>query len=335
MKSVKDADIDGKRIIVWTTLNVPIESGKIADDTKLKASLETINFLREKAASVLLIGHLGRPKEKDPSLTLKPVAKKLGEFLSTKIELLEEIKPPVSSLAMLENIRFWPGEEARDKKFAKEIASLGDLYVNDCFSTSHHAGATMVYLPKFLPSYAGLNLLRETKELKNILESPNRPLVSIVGGAKLETKLPVIDNLARVSNNVLIGGKLMFEVNIAYLSENVVVAHDDIDKKDIGPKAVRMFKEIIGEAKTIVWNGPMGIFEDEKYVLGTKEIAEAIIHSNAYSVAGGGDTIEALNNLGLLGKIDYVSNGGGAMLKFLAGEELLGITALEESIDEK
>lgn len=329
MNSIETADVTGKRVIVWAALNAPVEEGRVLDDTRLKAAAETIDKLIKKGASVLLIGHLGRPKGKNASLSLQPVADKLGQILNSNVELIDEIKAPKTPLSILENIRFWPEEEKKNPEFAKKIAKLGHIYVNDCFPSSHHAGATMLFLPKFLPAFAGPNLIREVEELKKLLEHPARPLVSIIGGAKIKTKLPVIDNLAKVSNNVLIGGKLMFEVNIAYLPENVTVAHDDVDKKDIGPKTIRLFKELLEPAKTIIWNGPMGIFEEEKYAVGTKEIARTVADSPAYSVIGGGDSIEALNKFGLLDKINYVSHGGGAMLEFLAGKKLRGIEALK------
>jgi len=229
---------------------------------------------------------------------------------------------------MLENIRFWPGEEAKDNDFASQIADLGDIYVNDCFATSHRAFSTMLFLPKFLPSYSGITLEKEIKELSKVINEPYRPLVAIIGGAKLGVKLPVIDNLSKIADRVLICGKLMFEIESKDISKNVVVASDDIDKNDIGPKSIKNFIEIISQAKMVVWNGPPGIFEEEKYELGTKKIAQALVKPNIYSVVGGGDTIEALNKYGFLDKINYVSTGGGAMLVLLSGKKLPGIEAL-------
>lgn len=334
MKSIESADVSGKRIIVWADLDVPVENNKVVDDTRLKVTNRTLGYLRNRGASILMIGHLGRPEGRDLSLSLKPVAEKLVEITGHKVELMDEIKKPHTNLALLDNIRFWPGERAVDQKFAQEVAKLGQVYVNDCFATSHHDGATMRYLPKFLPSYAGLNLVREVGELKKIMESPARPLVAIIGGAKLETKLPAIYNLAKVADKVLVGGKLMFEVEIRALPENVVVAHDDIETKDIGQNSINLFRELIDSASTIIWNGPMGVFEEDRYMKGTKEVAVSVVESKSYSVVGGGDTIAALNKLGLLDKINFVSMGGGAMLDFLAGKRLPGLEALGESHNE-
>ena len=333
MKFLRDLpEVEGKRILVWTDLDVPVEKEAVVDDTRLKNAAQTLNYLRKKDASILMLGHLGRPKDREPSLSLEPVAKRLGEILGTEVELLEEIKLPESSLAMLENIRFWPGEEAKDQKFAQEIAKLGQIYVNDCFSTSHHAGSTMMYLPKLLPSYAGMVVEREIEELAKIIQNPRRPLVAIIGGAKLETKLPAISNLAKIADRVLVGGRLMFEVEKNTLPENVVVALDDVDTKDIGPSSIDLFKGVLSKAKMIVWNGPMGIFEDNKYMTGTREIAVSVVESDSYSVVGGGDTIAALNKFHLPRKINFVSTGGGAMLEFLAGKKLAGLEALETTL---
>lgn len=331
MKSVRDAQVSGKRVIVWTDLDVPIEDEKVLDDTRLQTVAQTLNLLKSKNASILMIGHAGRPKGKDPDLSLKPVAKSMGDILGSEVELLEAITSPKTGLTMLENIRFWFGEEANDQDFAREIAALGEIYVNDCFSTSHHAGATMLYLPKFLPSFVGINLEKEIEELSKIILNPKRPLIAIIGGAKLETKLPAINNLAKVADKVLVGGKLMFEISAEPLRPNVIVAADDVERKDIGPLSVKKFSNEISQAETIVWNGPMGVYEEEKFAVGTNEVAKSVVGSNAYSVVGGGDTIGALNGLGVLDKINYVSNGGGAMLEFLAGKKLPGLESLGET----
>lgn len=329
MKFLKDlTDIQGKKVLVWSDLDVPVESGSVVDATRLKNAAKTLDYLQSKEASILIIGHLGRPKEREVSFSLRPVAKSLGEILGSEVEFLEELKAPSSKLAMLENIRFWPAEENKDQSFARKIAKLGEIYVNDCFSTSHHAGATMLYLPKLLPSYAGGLVEKEVGELSKIIRNPLRPLAAIIGGAKLDTKLPVIFNLATVADKVLVGGKLMFETERRSFPENVVIAHDDVNTKDIGPLSIKLFNELISETKMVVWNGPMGMFEDDNYLNGTREVANSVIESGAYSVVGGGDTIAALNKLGLIGKISFVSTGGGAMLEFLAGKKLPGLEAL-------
>jgi phosphoglycerate kinase len=330
MRSLREAVVIDKKVLLWADLDVPIQGGQVADDTRLKKGLATLQYLLDNGARVLLIGHLGRPVGKDPALSLKPVALRLGQLLARTIELKEEIAPAESGVAMLENIRFWEGEEKREEDFAKEVAGLGDLFVNDCFASSHHAGATMLYLPKKLPSYGGLSLEREVAELSKILKEPSHPLVAIIGGAKIETKLPVINHLAKVADSVLVGGKIMFETENVSLPGNVVVAKDNIDGKDIGPQSIEDFSKIIAGASMVVWNGPMGVFEEAKYALGTKSIAQAIAKSSAYSIIGGGDSISALKRLSLIDKIDYVSSGGGAMLEFLAGNKLPGIEALND-----
>src|SRR4030043_1482193 len=240
MKFLRDLPpVEGKKIIVWTELDVPVENGAVVDNTRLEAAAKTLNYLIEKGAPILMIGHSGRPKGKDPSLSLKPVAKSLEEILEAKIELLEEIKPFESNLAMLENIRFWAAEEEKEPSFAREIARLGQIYVNDCFYTSHRAGSTMLYLPKLLPSYAGIALEKKVEELGKIIRSPKRPLVAIIGGAKIETKLPAINNLAKIADKVLVGGRVMFEISQNDLAQNVVVAADHVEIRDIGPGAIK------------------------------------------------------------------------------------------------
>src|SRR3990167_5023000 len=329
MRSIEDADVSGKRVVVRCDFDDPIEDKKLVDDTRIKSNLPTLSYLLAKGSSLFLISKLGRPKGRDPNLSMRIVLDTLSRHLGEKISFKEDLRQEkLGQITLLENLRFWPEEEAGDLEFSKKLASFGQLYVNECFATSHRSDASFVGIPKYLPSYAGLNLIKEIEELKKMLEHPARPLVSIIGGAKIETKMPVIDNLAKVSDTVLVGGKLMFEVGISYLPENVLVAHDDVDKKDIGPKTAKMFCGYIREAKTVIWNGPMGVFEEKKYMEGTKQLAQAVASSECYSVIGGGDTIAALNSLGLIDKIDFVSTGGGAMLEFLAGKELPGLKAL-------
>ena len=324
--------ITDKRILLRVDFDVPIEDGKILDETRIKTSLPSIRFLREKQGKVILLAHLGRPTGKEQKFSLKPLLPLLENLLRQKVNFIEDFeKAQVEALNLLENLRFWPGEEANDLNFAKKLAVLGDFYVNDAFAVCHRLHASVVGTPQYLPSFAGKHLEREIKELTKILQEPNRPLVAIIGGAKIETKLPSITNLAKTADKVLVGGRLMFELGGLHLDPNVVVASDDIETKDIGPESIRLFTEIIKSAAMVVWNGPMGVFEEEKHTLGTKTIAEAVVGSAAYSVVGGGDTIAALNKFGLLAKINYVSMGGGAMLEFLAGKKLPGLAALERA----
>ena len=330
MKSVEEADVAGKRVIVRCDFDVPVKSGKILDDTRIRDSLPTLKYLLSKGAKLFLISKLGRPKGKDPSLSLEIIVETLSNYLGKKIIFQKDLNERDNDeVILLDNLRFWLEEEDGDENFGKKLATFGDLYVNECFATSHRNDASIAQLPKFLPSYAGIRLLKEIRELEIVLKSPARPLIAIIGGAKLETKLPAIFNLAKIADKVLVGGKLMFEVERRSLPENVVVAHDDVETKDIGDESIELFSESISKAKMVVWNGPMGVFEDDSYMKGTKEIAKAVTDSDAYSVIGGGDTISALNKLDLISKIKFVSTGGGAMLEFLAGKTLPGLKALE------
>lgn len=330
MKSVEEADVAGKRVIVRCDFDVPVKNGKILDDTRIKDSLPTLKYLLSKGAKLFLISKLGRPKGKDPSLSLEIIVETLSNYLGKKIIFQKDLNERNNGeVILLDNLRFWLEEEEGDGNFGKKLSSFGDLYVNECFATSHRNDASIAQLPKFLPAYAGIQLLKEIKELEIVLKSPARPLIAIIGGAKLKTKLPAIFNLAKIADKVLVGGKLMFEVERRSLPENVVVAHDDVQTKDIGEESIELFSESISKAKMVVWSGPMGVFEDDSYMKGTREIAKAVIDSDAYSVIGGGDTISALNKLDLISKIKFVSTGGGAMLEFLAGKTLPGLKALE------
>ena len=329
MKSIKEADVSGKRVIVRCDFDVPVNDGKIGDDTRINDSIPTLKYLLGKGAKLFLISKIGRPKFRDPSLSFKLILPKVSEKLGKEVVLKENVEGDSSEeVILLENIRFWPEEKKNDLEFGKKLASFGDIYVNECFATSHRTDASIVGIPKILPAFAGLNLIKEVNELGKILKDHEKPLVAIVGGAKLETKLPAINNLAKVSDRVLVGGRLMFEVERQTLPDNVVIAPDDLDQKDIGPKSVDSFRKIIQKAKTIVWNGPMGVFEEEKYSEGTKQIAEAVALADAHTIIGGGDTVAAVDKYNLLGKIDYVSTGGGAMLDFLSGKKLPGLIAL-------
>lgn len=337
MKGLKEADVKGKRIILRADLDVPLEEGKVVDDTRLKALLPTLKYLlKEKAKSVLIIGHLGRPKSKrDPELSLKPVADHLAKLLDKRIKFLPNYQLPTTNyqLSVLENLRFWPGESldpARDKeaqKFAEKLASLGDLYVNEAFAVSHRKHASIVGIPKLLPAYAGFQLEKEVEELSNVLENPKRPLVFILGGAKVKTKKPLVPRFAKVADKILLGGLLMFSQELEG-TPKVVFPVDAVEAYDIGPKTIDLFIKEITKAGTVVWNGPLGMWEDNRYELGTRAIAEALSVCPAKTIVGGGDTIAALNAFDLLDKIDHISLGGGAMLQFLAGKKLPGIEAL-------
>jgi len=320
----------GKNVLLRVDFNVSIEGGKVQDETRVTAVIPTIKLLLDKKSKVILLSHLGRPQGVDKTLSLKPIKEVLETLIGQKVNFFDNLEEKnFTSLNLLENLRFWPEEEANDLKFAKKLASLGEVYVNDAFPVSHRADASIVGIPQFLPSFAGLRLEEEVKQLTQILKQPKNPLVAIIGGAKIETKLPAITNLARIADKVLVGGRLMFEIQKEKLEPNIVLASDDIDTKDIGKESIENFSQIISEAGEIIWNGPLGLFEQEKYAVGTKAIAQAIIDSGAYSIVGGGETIAALNKFGFLDKMGYVSTGGGAMLEFLAGKKLPGLEALE------
>ena len=237
MRSIKEADVSGKRVVVRCDFDVPINDGKIVDDTRINNSILTLKYLLDKGAKLFLISKIGRPKFKDPDLSFKLILSEVSEKLGEEVTFKKDFEDNSSgNIVLLENIRFWPEEEKNDPVFSKKLASFGDIYVNECFATSHRTDASIVGIPEILPAFAGLNLIKEVTELERILENHEKPLVSIIGGAKLETKLPAINNLAKVSDTVLVGGRLMFEVGGQTLPDNVVIAPDDIDQKDIGPK---------------------------------------------------------------------------------------------------
>lgn len=329
MKSVAEANVGEKLVLVRTDFDVPVKNGKITDDLRIKSSVKTIKLLLEKRAKLRIISHLGRPEGTDPSLSLKIVEPLLKYLLDREVLFSEKLTPnQQAEIILYENLRFFPEEERDDQEFAEKLAGLGEIYVNECFSVSHRAHASVDKLTYLLPAFAGLVLVEETTNLKKILQNPERPLVAIIGGAKIETKLPAITNLARIADKVLVGGRLMFEIDKNNLPKNVQVAIDNVDEKDIGEKSLAGFQAEIGKAKMLVWNGPMGKFEEEQYSLGTKELARTVADSPAFSVVGGGDTLSALDQLGLLGKISFVSMGGGAMLDFLSGKKLPGLESL-------
>lgn len=339
MRVLKEADVSGKKVILRGDLDAPLkqEAGskkqEVADDTRLKALLPTLKYLLKRKAKVLIIGHLGRPKGKsDPKLSLEPVAERLEELLGESVEFLKDIEGAGGDwsgrgVAVLENLRFWPGEEKNDPDSAQKLASLGDLYVNDAFAASHRKHISVVGVPRYLPAYAGLRLEEEVRELGSVLGNPARPLIFILGGAKVETKKPLVLRFAKIADKILLGGLLMFSQDLEGVP-NVVFPVDAKDAYDIGPRSIKAFVEAIGEAKTIVWNGPLGKWEESKYEKGTRAIAEVLVKSGARTIVGGGDTIAALNAFGLLKKMSYVSLGGGAMLEFLAGKRLPGLVAL-------
>ncbi|MFH1186609.1 MAG: phosphoglycerate kinase [Candidatus Levyibacteriota bacterium] len=347
IKTPQKDDIKDKKVFLRLDLDVPVENGKIIDDLRLKAALATIEFLLESDATLILAGHLGRPSSlKEENFSLKPVAEWFKKEL--KIKDSEFRKKQFSEfngwmlgdrISLLENLRFFEEEEKNEPEFAKKLSLLANVYVNDAFAVSHRNHASITGIIKFLPSFAGLRLAREIEILSKVLEDPKRPLVVIIGGAKIETKLPVVEKMHKIADYILVGGEIAEQdkVLLKVQHEKVIgrkpvllVADITEEKKDITEKSAENFAQIISLGETIVWNGPMGMTSNpnQAYSKGTKLVAEMIVKSNAYSVVGGGDTVSYLTKQNLLNKFSFVSTGGGAMLEFLAGEKLPGIKIL-------
>ena len=392
MHFVDDLDVKGKTVFVRVDFNVPLtDKGEIRNDTRIRASLPTINYLLGKSAKLVLASHLGRPKGKiDPKMSLKPVAKRLGELIGRDVIMApdivgEEVNKLKSGLKegdvlLLENVRFHAGETANDPEFSKKLAEGIDYFVNDAFGSSHRAHASVVGIADYVKkSAAGYLMKKEVEYLRKALFSPAKPYVAILGGAKVEDKIPVIENLLNKADTILIGGAMAYtffkaqgfgtgkslvepdklgiaqnilaqakkkKVSFMLPLDNVLAASiesgqvsqitdsfpfpQELMGVDIGPKTVARYAEIIAKAKTIVWNGPLGVFETPAFAQGTLEIAQAVAASSAISIVGGGDSIAAVEKAGVSRKITHISTGGGASLEFLANETLPGIEALEK-----
>ena len=343
-RSVSDADVAGKRVLVRSDLNVPLEGGRVADEMRIEASLPTLRLLLEReAASIRVCSHLGRPKGPDPAFTIEPVRARLHELL------------PDDRIAVLENTRFNPGETKNDPAFARELADECALFIEDAFGSVHRAHASTVGVAELLPAYAGLLLERELDQLGKLLGEVERPFVLVSGGAKVEDKLGVLRKLGGKADSVLIGGKMAeqlrdenpldFEVVLptdvvgaaAFEAdaESEVCPYDALPEGwlglDIGPETRARFADEISRAKTIFWNGPMGVFEWPRFAAGTKAVAEAVARADAFSVVGGADSIRALNELGLTDQVSWASTGGGAALELLEGKELPGVAVIPQS----
>ncbi len=346
MKNIKDYDVKDKRVLVRCDFDVPMDSnGNILDDFRIKQDLPTIKYLMEAKAKVILIGHAGRPNGKVvESLRLIPIQKKLTEYLGIEVnkpldcigrdieKLVEKMKS--GEVLLLENVRFHKGETENNEEFAKKLAKLGDIYVNNAFANSHRAHASMTKICKYLPSVAGFTLKKEIEVLNNLIKNPEKPLVVIIGGAKVEeTKLKLINRFSEIAAEIIIGGlvkKEVIEKKIKLKNPKKILGPiGNLSALDINNESINLFREKILVAKTILWNGPFGKFEDDNYKRGTLEIANAIIESGAFSVVGGGQTIEFLDKENIISKFSYVSTGGGAMLSYLAGDILPGLKALE------
>lgn len=390
MRSIRDVELKGKRVLMRVDFNVPMDDdGNITDDARIKAAIPTIEYILDQGASLILMSHLGRPKGKpDPKYSLKEVARHLSRLLHKEVLMADDcIGPAVQKLVdqlapgkilMLENVRFHPGEEKNDPEFSQQLARLGDIYVNDAFGTAHRAHSSTAGIAEFLPAYAGFLLEKEVNMLRKVLEHPESPRVAILGGAKVSDKLGLIRNLLDKMDILLVAGgigntflcargikigksiceeKLLPEArNLIEMAEknhklilmpvDAVIAPDvsadapaqivDIDMVpddmmivDIGPKTVKGFAMAIAKAHTIIWNGPVGVYEYPAFAGGTEAIAHAIAASNAVSVIGGGDSAAVVHKLGLEDKITHISTGGGATLEFLEGLELPGVKSCE------
>jgi len=309
--------INGTKAFVRCDLDVPVENGEIKETYRLHAILPTLILLKNSNANIIIAGHMGKPKGRStPSLSTKVLLPFFNKHLGE------------GGFELLENLRFDPGEEANDPTYAKELAAKAEIYINESFATSHREHASIVGIPKYLPSFAGNRLVLEVATLSEVRDNPKKPLVTIIGGAKLESKLPVVNKFLEISDAVLIGGKLGLEWK-GSIPDNMYLPKDYAPgSQDIGFQTIKIFSDIIKNAKTIIWAGPMGAYENEAFIKGTKEIAEAVIASQAYKVVGGGDTLNALDKFGYLDKFSFVSTGGGAMLEFLAKGTLPGLGVL-------
>jgi phosphoglycerate kinase len=380
LKTLDDLEVAGASVLLRADLNVPLADGAIADDFRIRASLPTITELLDRgAARIAILAHLGRPKGvPDPAASLAPVAVRLGELLGRAVPLgpLPPGVAPDGQVVLVENLRFHPGETPNDEAFARDLASLGDVYVGDAFGAVHRAHASVAGVASLLPSAAGRLVQREVQVLSRLLEGPERPYVAVVGGAKVSDKMGVLEHLLGIVDTVVIGGAMCFTFLKAQgygigrslcenervpdvarlldaaagrimLPSDIVVApsmESDVEATvveavaipdalagyDIGPDTARAYATTVAGARTVMWNGPMGVSEIEAFAAGTRALAEAVASSQAYSVVGGGDSIAALERFGLTGHVDHASTGGGAMLEFLEGKDLPGLVPLRK-----
>ena len=391
ISDLRDDELRGRKVLVRVDFNVPMDKqGNITDDMRIRASLPTVRYLSDRGAKVLLISHLGRPKGVTEGLRMDPIAKRLGELLGSQVIKLndcvgKEVEAAISKMAdgevaMLENVRFHPEEEANDPAFSKRLAALADVYVNDAFGTAHRAHASTEGVARILPGVCGFLIRKELEMMGKSLDDPRRPFVAIIGGAKVSSKIMVIRNLARKVDTLIIGGgmvytflkaqgievgkslvedkfieaakgiwaelkamphlKLIIPVDVLVAAEAVPGAPSEVvpidripmDRMglDIGPKSVELFKEAIRTAGTVIWNGPLGVFEIKEFAGGTNEIAVALASSKAVTIIGGGDSASAAEQAGVADRITHISTGGGASIEYLEGRELPGIAILQE-----
>ena len=377
----------GKRVLVREDLNVPMAGGAIADDSRVRAAAPTLQHLAQRGARVVVMSHLGRPKDREAELSLKPVAGDLGRRIGREVRFAEDCVGEQAMSAvdalqsgqvlLLENVRYHKEDEANDAAFARQLASLGDLFVNDAFAASHRAHASVVGVASYLPAYAGELMEAELDALHRALDNPRRPMVAVVGGAKVSTKVGVLKTLLARVDSLLIGGamantffkakgwptggglveetaleeasevakaggeKLILPVDLVCARKMEagealrVMEADKIEPGwmalDIGPKTIRLFSQRLRGAGTVIWNGPLGVAEIKDFSDGTRAVGEAIAGSGGFTLVGGGDTVAAIESLGLAGRFSWVSTGGGATLEYLEGKELPGIAILKEA----
>jgi len=389
-KTVRDIELQGKKVFCRVDFNVPMQAGKVTDDTRIRAALPTIQYLVEKGAKVILASHLGRPKgEAVDELRLDPVAKVLSDFLGKEVAKTseavgEEVKTAISNMnegdvLLLENVRFYAGEEKNDPELAKEFAELADVYVNDAFGAAHRAHASTEGIAHHLPAVAGFLMEKEIEFLGKSLLNPDRPFTAIIGGAKVKDKIGVIENLLEKVDNLIIGGGLAYtfikaqgheigkslleedkidlaksfiekakQNNINFLMPVDAVIADEFSENanskivdineipaewqalDIGPKTVELYNDVIINSKLVIWNGPMGVFEMDKFAGGTNGVAESMAKTEATTIIGGGDSAAAIEKAGLADKMTHISTGGGASLEFMEGKDLPGVVALND-----
>ncbi|MBV7505814.1 phosphoglycerate kinase [Bacillus sp. sid0103] len=390
-KTLKDVDVKGKRVFCRVDFNVPMQEGKITDETRIRAALPTIQYLVDQGAKVILASHFGRPKGKVvEDMRLTPVGVRLSELLGKDVKKADEaygdsVKALIETMSegdvlLLENVRFYPGEEKNDPELAKAFAELADVYVNDAFGAAHRAHASTEGIAHILPAVSGLLMEKELDVLGKALSNPERPFTAIIGGAKVKDKIGVIENLLELVDNLIIGGGLAYtfvkaqghevgkslleadKIDLAnsfiekakakgvnfYMPVDVVVADDfsadanskvvgieeipaDWEALDIGPKTAEIYRDVIRKSKLVIWNGPMGVFEIDKFAGGTKAVAEALAEAEGtYSVIGGGDSAAAVEKFNLADKMSHISTGGGASLEFMEGKALPGVVALND-----
>ena len=384
---ITDLDLSGKRVLVREDYNVPIKDGQVEDDTRIRATLPTLEQILESGAKIIILSHLGRPKEGeyDEKFSLAPVAKCLSKLLSKDVPLIKNwidgIDMDKHDIVLCENVRFEKGEKANDDDLARKMAALCQVYVNDAFATAHRAQASTHGVAKYVPvACAGPLLISELKALSTVLREPAKPLLAIVGGSKVSTKLTILESLSEKVDQLIVGGgiantflkaaghnignslhepdlideanKIMslmkkrgsnvplpadvvcakkFDETAEATIKNINAVEDDDLIMDVGPETAAQFAELITKAGTIVWNGPLGVFEFNQFSNGTRTLADAIAKSNAYSIAGGGDTLSAIAKFDVAEHISYISTGGGAFLEFLEGKKLPAVQILEES----